>query len=131
MQPNEAEAQNEWIGKYYPNFPARLAERTLRQRKSKVQNLFEWALKGKMGNWLEEYFFQKTLAFWQKKFANFDPSRFSNALKSRPHVSKHHPQDFQHRVLTRLEELMCAFEEQHKVKLERPFNAEQTVQTDK
>lgn len=122
---------NQWVKKFYPNFPTRSSEKTLRQRRSNIQQLMEYVLNGRLGNWLEDYFFQKTLKFWQKKFANFDPGRFSNALKSRPHVSKHHPQDFQHRVLTRLEELTCVFEAEHQVKLARPFAQKTAVQTEK
>lgn len=40
-----------------------------------------------------------TVQFWRKKFRHFDNHTFDNALKSRTYLSKHHPLQFQRRVL--------------------------------
>ena len=123
--------RNNWIGMHYPNFPRRSTERTILEQTSRLQKLLEWPFTGQLGERLDAFFFQNTLRFWQKKFANFDAGKFSNALKSRPYVSKHHPQDFQNKVLNRLEELIRNFEQQHKVSIERLSTTPLPVQNDK
>lgn len=110
---------NDWVLDYYPNFPARDTTRTIKLRNSKVQQQTESVLAGSLGERLDTYFFRKTLSHWQKKFANFDARKFANALKSRPHVSKHHPQDFQNKVLQRLEQRIQDFEKRNQLQLER------------
>ena len=111
---------NDWLSIYYPNFPQRQTERTIPRKNSKVQSALEWLLDGQLGEYIDSYFYERTLQYWQRKFANFEADKFSTALKSRPYVSKHHPQDFQNRVLSELEKRIVAFEQQNSVHLERP-----------
>ncbi len=113
-------ATNDWLSLYYPNFPLRETEKTIPHKTSKVQGALEWLLNGQLGEYIDSYFYERTLKYWQRKFANFEADKFSTALKSRPYVSKHHPQDFQNRVLSELEKRIVAFEQQNGVRLERP-----------
>ena len=57
-----------------------------------------------LGNWLDKLFMYITIWRWDVKFKHFDRSKFNLALRSTRNVSKHHPQDFQTQVLTRVEE---------------------------
>lgn len=111
---------NDWLSLYYPNFPQRETKKTIPHKTSKVQGALEWLLSGQLGEYIDRYFYERTLQYWQRKFANFEADKFSTALKSRPYVSKHHPQDFQNRVLSELEKRIVAFEQQNGVRLERP-----------
>ncbi|MEL6655672.1 MAG: nucleotidyltransferase domain-containing protein [Bacteroidota bacterium] len=111
---------NAWTKLYYPNFPARDTEKTIPFRQSRIQRFLEWLLRGQLGERLDTIFYQRTIKYWQQKFATFEPEKFATALKSRPYVSKHHPQDFQNRVLSELEKRIVAFEERHQVRLNRP-----------
>lgn len=104
---------NKWIVNYYPNFTPRDTTACIKSRSSKTRSIFESFLKGNRGDQLDHYFLKKTLAFWQRKFANFDPAKFTNALKSRRDVSKHHPQDFQTKVMTALAQKVDAYTSLH------------------
>lgn len=113
-------AVNAWSQQYCPNFPMRTAEKTIPAQESFMQKQTEWLLDGKMGEQADLYCLRTTLKHWQKKFHNFDPDKFANALKSRSYVSKHHPQDFQTKVLTAYENNIQHFEARHQMQLERP-----------
>jgi hypothetical protein len=104
---------NKWVEEYYPNFAQQDTRLSLKDQKSYIQDVAEWCLQGKIGDKLDTYFLEKTLAFWQKKFANFDPAKFTNALKSRRDISKHHPQDFQTRVMVALQQNIDSYTRQH------------------
>lgn len=111
---------NTWTQQYCPNFPVRPAKKTIPARKSFLQGKLEWLLDGNFGDRIDRYCLRTTLAHWQKKFRDFDPDKFANALKSRSYVSKHHPQDFQTKVLTTYENNLQGFEARHQMQLERP-----------
>ena len=113
-------AVNDWAQQYFPNAPMRSIEKTIPVKKSYIQDAIESLLNGKRGDRIDLYCMRTTLGHWQKKFRNFDPDKFENALKSRSYVSKHHPQDFQTKVLTAYAERIQAFEANQQVELERP-----------
>lgn len=77
-----------------------------------------WLFKGKMGERFDRWCMKRTLHRWRKKFTDFDEEKFDLTLKSRPYVSKHHPNDFQTKVLNRYTELTNAFKEHQKTALE-------------
>ncbi|MBK8391296.1 MAG: hypothetical protein IPL23_19265 [Saprospiraceae bacterium] len=54
------------------------------------------------GKKLEVLLMNVTLAFWKRKFNDFDKQTFEKAFKSRPYISKHHPLNFQAKVFGRL-----------------------------
>ncbi|MEY3421010.1 MAG: hypothetical protein RIR48_1299 [Bacteroidota bacterium] len=56
-------------------------------------------LNGKLGNILEIYTHKMTLNRWMKKFGHFNEEKFELTMRSTKGVSKHHPQDFQSKVL--------------------------------
>jgi hypothetical protein len=104
---------NQWVEAYYPNFTQLDTQRSLKDRKSYLQGTAEWCLQGKTGDKLDSYFLEKTIAFWQRKFTNFDPAKFTNALKSQRDVSKHHPQDFQTKVMAALVQNIQSYTQRH------------------
>ncbi|WP_211213917.1 hypothetical protein [Lewinella cohaerens] len=115
-------AVNDWAQQYFPNSPMRPLEKTIPVKKSFLQNSMESLLNGKMGDRIDLYCMRTTLGHWKKKFSNFDSDKFDNALKSRSYVSKHHPQDFQNKVLTAYEERIQTFEHHHQIQLDRPMS---------
>ena len=59
----------------------------------------EFILKGKFGNQLDLFFMRLTFKRWNKKFKHFDSEKFELTMRSNRGISKHHPQDFQNKVL--------------------------------
>ncbi len=56
-------------------------------------------LSSSLGNRLERWTHKKTLKRWMKKFGHFNEDKFELTMRSTTGVSKHHPQDFQSKVL--------------------------------
>ena len=73
--------------------------------------------KGKFGEWTDKVFMRLTLKRWERKFGTFDPSTFDLAMKSRKYVSKHHPNNFQQKVLTRMKDLQKKYRSDNVEKL--------------
>lgn len=103
---------NEWAYGFYPHYPKRQSG-ALPFRLPLAKRAIEALLNTAIGDRLDAYFMQATRRYWQKKFHSFSPESFDRALKSRRYVSKHHPNDFQQKVLERYEMLIQNFEAIH------------------
>lgn len=95
---------NQWVMNYFPvPLPIQkeqakheyIEEIMSHRNKSKIER---W-LSGKIGNRLELWAHKITLRRWMHKFGHFDQSKFELTMRSTEGVSKHHPQDFQSKVL--------------------------------
>lgn len=89
--------QNSWVKEYYPNnpIPAPLSG----TRSNPLRTISEWLLSGVLGDHLDERFMRFTMRHWQKKFGHLTDVDLEVAFKSRRYVSKHHPGNFQQRVI--------------------------------
>jgi hypothetical protein len=108
---------NQWAKEYFPQSPSRLNPTCKPYSGSRLGRVGEWILSGKLGERLDLWCMKKTLNHWKKKFGHFDAEQFELALRSRKYVSKHHPSDFQGRVLNRIKEQSAEFESRFGVKL--------------
>ncbi len=108
---------NQWAKAYYPNFPMRDANDVQVHKAGIIKRFQEWMLNNKLGNALDRYFMKVTVNHWKRKFESFDASQFDVAMKSRRYVSKHHPQNFQKKVIDRYQEKIDAFEAKHNISL--------------
>ncbi len=104
-------ANAEWVRQFCPNFPKRPAADTPLHRRTFLKKTGEWLLGGWLGEQLDLLAMRVTVGFWRRKFPHFDEGDFNVALKSRRHVSKHHPLYFQKKVLRLLEEKKAGIEE--------------------
>lgn len=109
--------RNPWVWDYYPNFTPR-PPLMLTSKKPAAKRLLESLLDlfgarvlDKAGRWL-------TTGFWRIKFREMTPREFNLALKSREYVSKHHPLQFQKKVLQAFDAMTAEFEENHQMKLD-------------
>ena len=59
----------------------------------------ERLLGGSLGERLDSWSMALTWYYWRWKFSDMDPRTFELALRTRAYVSKHHPRNFQRRVL--------------------------------
>jgi len=108
--------ENSWVEDYYPNFVAKVplykseSEKAGKRFLEKVLDLFGAALVEIFCRWL-------TTTFWKRKFRQMAPEDYKIALKSNKHVSKHHPLQFQKRVLSDLHKKIAKFENANGLKL--------------
>lgn len=68
-------------------------------------------LGGTMGEVLDEWCMKATWRFWNWKFRSMDRRTFELALRTRTYVSKHHPRNFQQRVLDGLHRRITELEQ--------------------
>lgn len=89
---------NNWTDDYLTGFehPIKLKEVT---GKSWLGKFIEFIFKGKLGDRLDFYLMRFTYRKWEKKFKHFDTSKFDLTMRTNRGVSKHHPRDFQNKVL--------------------------------
>ncbi len=108
---------NEWTKQYFPN--AVLADTTTVKtyKRGVLQTVLETMFNHPLGDRLEQWCMNRTQKHWNKKFPDYDEQEFEVALKTREDVSKHHPNNFQKRVLDALEKGIKDFEEEFKVSL--------------
>jgi hypothetical protein len=95
--------ENNWAWSQFPNVGQRPVNQIRNNPRGIFKTLLERMFSGKFGAWLDQTFMQLTLRYWDRKFKPKDATIFEVALKSRRYVSKHHPLNFQKRVLEQFE----------------------------
>jgi len=108
---------NLWVSHYYPNFHRTPSERILQERNPRVKKIVEKLFSKNIGEKSDALCFKITLKFWKRKFKNFDKEQFDLNLRSRKNTSKHHPNEFQKKILAQHGEKIAAFEKQFNLKL--------------
>ena len=104
---------NSWIDQFYPNVKRRKSLMLSEMPTSRIKQFFENLFEGKLGEQLDISAMKINMRRWKRKFKHMDKKRFDVALKSRPYVSKHHPQDFQSKVTKAFLDKVKAFEQKH------------------
>lgn len=91
-------ARNAWAFALHPAMqPPRSHEVAVGDGRWK-RRLERW-LGGRIGAALDEWCMKLTWTYWRRKFSDMDVRTFDLALRTRTYVSKHHPRNFQQRVL--------------------------------
>lgn len=114
----EFQRTNQWVNSYYPGqpfSPVILPEKN----KPLLSRLISGILKGNLGEWADKRCLNITFRRWKKKFSYFQTEKFDLTLKTRRYISKHHPSDFQTKVLNRHRELIREYQTQMKDQLQR------------
>lgn len=112
----EFNEENNWVRDFYPKTPFR-QPLLGKLKKNALTKVLELLLSSLVGNWLEQISMKLTLKVWNHKFGDFKPRDFDLALKSRSYVSKHHPQNFQKKVLSEFALRVNDFEKEHGIDL--------------
>lgn len=86
-------------------------------RKTWVSRVMERLFNGRFGERIDVWCMRRTLSRWEHKFPKFQPEKFDLAMKTRRYVSKHHPNDFQNRVLNRYAELQQQYNNEYRNEL--------------
>ncbi|MBL4710020.1 MAG: hypothetical protein JKY48_16445 [Flavobacteriales bacterium] len=94
---------NSWIQDYFPNyspspfFPSLKGEGLLKR-------ILEGILVGQLAERLDLFLMRVTYKRWTKKFKNFNPEKMELTMRSNRGISKHHPSDYQTKVLAAYKE---------------------------
>jgi hypothetical protein len=90
--------RNAWAFAHYPATHVPCGKEVQVQL-PRLKGLLERLLNGRVGGLLDAWAMQLTWRFWRWKFDHLNPQAFDQALRTRTHVSKHHPRDFRKLVL--------------------------------
>ncbi len=107
-------ATNIWVKTYYPNIEIRSENYLVKPFGAK--QFFEMLFNNRIANLFDDLSFNIFTKFWRRKFNYFDDETFSIRLTSKKNVSKHHPNDFQEKVLKIYGESIIELEKLHKFK---------------
>ncbi len=103
---------NSWVKSYFNKFNTNLNS-IPNVRKSYLTLVFEELLYNKLGDAIDYFFRSITLRKWKAKFDYLSQEDFEIALKSTKNISKHHPSNFQKKVIlslnAKLEEVQHRF----------------------
>jgi predicted nucleotidyltransferase len=95
---------NEWTRSYYPQ-SLHQNETIEKLQPGAMKRFNERVFGGRLGSGLDRYFMRLTLKRWQKKFGFLSNEDFEVAMKTTTNVSKHHPNNFQRKVLEKHQEI--------------------------
>ncbi|MDX5326885.1 MAG: nucleotidyltransferase domain-containing protein [Bacteroidota bacterium] len=96
---------NQWVRDYFGEFNHPVRWRSIPRKGRKAKEMLERVFGGSFGDRLDDLFMRLTLMRWRRKFSHFDHESFDLALRSKKEVSKHHPQNFQEKVLSKMNEI--------------------------
>lgn len=108
----EMKDKNVWVKDHIPNFDPQFLIQPM-ESNSKIKPLIEGLLPNQLANWLDLKLMALTFWRWKKKFKNFDPDKLELTMRSRRGVSKHHPSDFQTKVLAAYQERISKIKIEH------------------
>lgn len=95
--------ENQWSKELFPNKKNTNTDSILEVKKPVFSKAFESILNTKIGDYFDETFRKITLKKWKVSFDDMNEEDFKIAMKSTKNVSKHHPQNFQRKVIDDLE----------------------------
>ncbi len=109
--------ENTWTKDYFPNISPSDFSTTNDQNKVWLSLLIQSILNTGAGDFLDDFFRKITLKKWYSKFGYMQKDDFKIALKSTKNVSKHHPQNFQKKVIDLLNEKYDTIRKQYNLDL--------------
>lgn len=104
--------ENNWVSSYFSKFNPE-TNQVPSIKKTKISLSVEFLLDNGLGNQIDLFFKSITLRKWKFKFDFLSEDDFKIALKSTKNISKHHPSNFQKKVIlslnTKLEEVQSKY----------------------
>lgn len=110
--------KNVWIKDYFSKFEPDLAL-IQNPKKPFFTKIIEFILDNPVGELADSGFNKITLARWKSKFKNIAPEDFKIALKSTKTISKHHPSNFQKKVLYSLNSKIVEIQNNYNIVLHK------------
>ena len=111
--------QNEWVSTYFPNIDlTKKLSNTQFINPTFFRRSIEYMLDSNFGAYVDTMFHKFTLNKWRRKFGYLTKEDFSVAMKSTQDVSKHHPMNYQKKVIETLNEKYSQIDQTYNIKLE-------------
>jgi hypothetical protein len=111
--------KNDWINKYFPNKNIKENFYLVKDNKKPfISRALEIMLDNKFGNLIDHVLRIITLYKWKIKFKSMSEDDFKIAMKTTKNVSKHHPQNYQKRIIDSLNENYSLVNKEYKISLE-------------
>jgi predicted nucleotidyltransferase len=112
--------ENRWVYRFFPNI--KIGQKNIKTSyKSALPKVIENLLDSKFGDCLELFFMKITIKKWNSKFNHLSKVDFELAFKSSENISKHHPNNFQKKVISRLNKKYTEIEKTHNIKLKQEY----------
>lgn len=112
--------QNLWVNDYFSKFEPNLSH-VQNSEKPLFTKTIESILNNPVGGFVDLSFKKITMAKWKSKFKNLEAEDFKIALKSTQNISKHHPLNFQKKVILALNEKYKEFQKTHNIELAEEY----------
>lgn len=110
--------ENAWTSEYFPNQSSLDFSEISKVKKSKIILLIERILNTSIGNNIDNFFRRVTLKKWLSKFNYLEKEDFEIAMKSTKNISKHHPQNFQKKVIDLLNKEYDVIKKEYNLELQ-------------
>jgi len=107
---------NAWMKRYFPNWSVQIRE-CKETRNTALKRILEKVFNGNIGDKLDTVLMNIYRKRSERKFANSEKHMFPINFKTEKHVSKHHPNGFQHRIINQYESKIAEFEMKHNINL--------------
>ncbi|HEY4786149.1 MAG TPA: hypothetical protein VIH57_08865 [Bacteroidales bacterium] len=98
---------NQWYRAEYPNFRNR--PENVQIKPVFIKDMLEFLFNNRIGEWIDKKSFSIITRYWQNKFSYLDQASYALNFRSLKNVSKHHPNDFQQKVLKEYYEKIAAY----------------------
>lgn len=114
--------ENKWHNLYFPNAKDHNLSLIKETNKVWITIAIEAVFNTKIGNFTDTFLRKMTLSKWKSKFSNtIKGNDFNIAMKSTKNVSKHHPQNFQKKVIDKLNQDYEKIEKQYNLELPQEY----------
>ena len=99
---NDLKTENTWTKDYFPGSGPDSSIVPMEPKRG-LKKVAEFFFYGAWGDRIDLFFMKRTYTRWQNKFKGFDAKKFELTMRTNRGVSKHHPRDFQSKVLNEYE----------------------------
>jgi predicted nucleotidyltransferase len=107
---------NNWTKRYFPNIELKKNSAVLKEiKKPFLTKVIEFMLDNPIGTGINYLAMRHISKRWKKRYVK----NTNNPYKSKEEISKHHPDDFQQQVLTKINEKYNFFEKKHGINISK------------
>lgn len=111
---------NSWVNSYFSNFEPSTESIQIIKKPVPIR-FIEFLLNNKIGHTIDSLFKWFTLKKWNAKFHYLSEKDFKISLKTTTNISKHHPSNFQKKVLLALNEKLEEAQEKLEIELAKEY----------